>query len=69
MSRPIVDLDLASLERAMNALDAHTGQSVDVYKAEAAKMFNVPESEVTPDHRRYAKQRAYVHIYSRVPGR
>lgn len=53
----------------MHALDAHTGQPVDVFKAEAAKVFNVPESEVTPDQRRYAKQRAFVHIYSRTPTR
>lgn len=65
MSRPIVNLDLASLELAYQSLDSKTMQSTDIYRAEAAKMFNVKEEDVTPAQRRYAKQEAYSAIYGR----
>ena len=61
MKKPAVELDLSALERSIGTI-TH-GVLTDSYKAEAAKMFNVPEDQVTAEQRRYAKQQAFSKIY------
>jgi hypothetical protein len=58
-------MDLAAMERTIGTIDAHTGKVTDPYKAEAAKIFMVPEAQVTEKQRVFAKHQAYVQAYSR----
>lgn len=47
----------------LGLLDLKAGQ--DAHKATAAKMFNVPYDQVTPEQRRAAKTHNYFRIYVR----
>lgn len=42
-------------------------QPNDPYRAAAAKMFDVPYDQVTPEQRRKAKQAAYFAAYTQPP--
>jgi len=63
-NHPLVQVDLAALEQAQNSLT--DGKPTDIYKVEASKIFMVPEADVTPQQREYAKRQAYVMIYGLV---
>lgn len=61
MNRPIVNVDLAALELSMGTLT--DGKPTDTFKAEASKIFGVPEDQVTEDQRRFVKHQAYIAAY------
>lgn len=60
-------ISLDALNRAVGTFDAATGKPVDPYVAEAAKVFGVPEPQVTPAQRQYVKAQAHAALYPGVP--
>lgn len=63
MNHPHIQLDLNSVQLSINTINAHTGEPTDPYKAEAAKVFVVPEDQVTPQQREWVKRRMYLNAY------
>lgn len=59
MSRRLTDEELWREDRAL--YEQHTSR--DFYKELAARMFDVPLAEVTPEQRQTAKQRAFTYSY------
>lgn len=68
MKHTHIPLDLASIQRSIDTVNAHTGERTDPYKAEAAKVFIVPECQVTPQQRDWVKRNMYLHAYGAPNG-
>lgn len=50
-----------------NQVSSHDILNRDPYRAAAARVFGIPESEVTEDQRRYAKDCAFMYVYHGDP--
>jgi len=60
---PMVELDLSAMERMASSFEAGTSKQIDVYRAEAARVFNISEAEVTKQQREYVKAEMFYHRY------
>lgn len=69
MKTPLIELDLDGIQRSTNTINAHTGERTDPYRAEAAKVFIVPECQVTPQQRDWVKRRMFMYAYGAPNGK
>lgn len=53
---PYIPIDLQAIQNSIGTVNAHTGEMTDPYTAEAAKVFIIPEQQVTPKVREYVKR-------------
>lgn len=65
---PYIPIDVPAMQNSIGTIDAHTGEVTDPYTAEAAKVFIIPEQQVTPKMREYVKHCIHQESYKKSFG-